>query len=146
MFTSGKSSFWRIWTYRLKLIVTISYSASIIQLDTEQPCFRGQIISVPLIAFNQPLEKHFGSTFFITRWRCLQPRSFDLFRTWIYYLAISLATRAITCQNVTNPASVWKPNLCCCSTGQLTILVATHFRKKAFNTRQRTEYWYKYKK
>ena len=37
--------------------------------------YSGQFTVVPLIAFNQPFETHFGSTFFITRWRCLQPRN-----------------------------------------------------------------------
>ena len=30
---------------------------------------------VPLIAFSHPFDTHFGSTFFITRWRCLHPRN-----------------------------------------------------------------------
>ena len=68
-----------------------------------------QLRFVPLIAFNHPFETHFGSTFFITRWRCLHPRNLFEFLNWGFERPLPLADEQAAIRMASRSASVWNP-------------------------------------
>ena len=82
-------------------------------MDSKKTLWRhqksGQLTFGPLIAFNQPFETHFGSTFFITRWRCLHPRNLDWFSNWCFEHPLPLANEQAAIWLAISSASVWNP-------------------------------------